>query len=338
MARKQQNGKRNGAPKRKQAARRRTNGKVASHLPISALGHLALGKPAGVRVAPSAKLWHPALSSRAWLPRSLKMTPTLRVRDIATVTLNATGANRVAMVVQPMRAPGTTELSLVAGAYGSTAVAVASWSLINPRNLANFSTAARVRMHRMALTITCLGPTGVGILVPSTYIRIGLIRAPINLDVLTATQIADYIEARAGLHLYSANNLMHEPVTYASCPIDWTEWAEFKDFNPSAAPPADALEPTGALAPIGIILSPSASLDAYAVNVHLEYDVLPCDTNGGSGFATSGAVHHPALSTEAAEAGASAILAAAGFVARGVVAAGGDVAAEVGPAVIAAAL
>jgi hypothetical protein len=289
----------------------------------------------------NAKLWHPALSSRSWVPRSLKMTPTLRVRDIAIFTITATAANRISLVCQPYFVTGAVSpptFSLVAAVSGSTAAAVAGWNTYVGRNSPNFGTAGRIRLHRMSLTVTCLGPSAAGVLVPSTYVRLGLLRTPVNQAQLTSGQVADFIEGRQGLHLFSANNLMHDPVTYASVPIDWVDWPTFTDNSDSTSTTADALEPTGTMAPICAVFSASASLDQYACNLHLEYDLLPCDINTGSGFSASGVVHHPALPTEMAEAAASAVLAAGGFIARGVVAAGSDVAAEAGPAIIAAAL
>lgn len=336
----------NGKPKPKAVPRKKQvpvgRPKMRPDMPMAWLNRAARGTPSTVRVRGRAtgKLWHPALSAKSWVPRPLKMTPTLRVRDIAIFQITATAANRISLICQPCFVINVAphSFSTICAVSGSTSVAPAAYSTYVPRNLVNFSTAARIRLHRMALTVTCLGPTAVGVLVPSTYVRIGLVRAPINTSVLTSVQIADYIEGRSGLHLYSANNLMYEPTTYASCPIDWTGWSEFRDFADSSTTLASELEPTGTLAPICAVFSASASLDAYACNLHLEYDVLPCDGVTSSGFSTSGVVHHPTMAAEVAETGAAALLAAGGFIARGVTAVGGDIAAEAGPAIVAAAL
>lgn len=266
------------------------------------------------------ELWHPVMSSTTWVPESLKTTPLLRVRDYGNfVTGLITGAaNPVVIILQPCLNNGLFILGQL-GKFGAGATAGnAGTILASAQNATTAYNTGRARIHRMGVTVACLGPTAAGALLPTSFVRFGALRTIMQPnDYADFTAIAAWTATKSELHTKTAFELMHKAAHVCSFPVDKIEWQSLKQAQTTNVA---AYSPDDSLAPIIIVLSTSATFDQYNVTVHVEYDYLPSDD--AVTLAHSCAVVQPSLPMRIVDGAISAASSVAGVFEKGMQVAG----------------
>jgi hypothetical protein len=250
---------------------------------------------AGVSVA---KLWHPVFGSNAWVPRCLASTPTIRVRDYATFTVT-TGGNPVGGFIGPLwrdvSLVGPALITNAVGSYGVAAQAPLTGSggdtLIATRQGPNFPI-SEARLHRIGVTVSCLGATAVGSLLPASYCRIGCMRGKVDPTTLvTWSAMVTWLESQSAMHTFSAYSLMTKSRHVASHPLDFLGWCQLRE---TVGPVAGTTMPLDTLAPICFVLGASGTADNYQFTLHLEWDLL-VESGGAGTLLASAHVLHPTL-------------------------------------------
>lgn len=238
------------------------------------------------------ELWHPAFHGNSWVPKSLALTPSVRVRDQTLVVL-LSGLNGVSMLIQPYvtTAAGQTTFAANIMARSGTAVQAGVGGTVYNGNVISAIPNGRIRLHRMAITLTCLGPTAAGVLLPSSVARFGALRSPIDANNFAVWgDLINHLATKAEMHTASSYSLMTKPAHVCSFPVDVRAWESFTEISTLAALPN--IEPDDTLSTIAITISANATLDQFAVVCHCDYDVLPADDVFGAGLIASAAVHH----------------------------------------------
>lgn len=255
---------------------------------------------------------HPALSSKVWVPRPLRLTPTVRVREHITFPITAASASSTVALLGPCATTANSDLAStqVFGFWGngvqvpfSTTTPVVA-SVLNSMG----SSGGRLRFHRYGVTVACAGPTAVGVLIPSTYIKFGMLRSPIEVGLLPAISgIAGYLDSKVELHMRTAAEMLHAPVHFSAYPIDRVQWAEMLHFNNAAG-----LDFLDVLTIFALLIPPDASLTTFIISIHCEYDFI---INEDSASAISSAhVLHPTVGEEALDMAVGAAISSSGLV------------------------
>lgn len=243
-------------------------------------------------------LWHPVFSTHSWVPRSLALTPTIRVRETTTYTAGLiTGAAfPLGIVIGPGTTTAAGDRTVSTGGVGrfGAGATVGTGGTAMATTLASTLPLGRVRLHRLAVTVSCLGPTAVGVLLPSSHIRIGVLRNPLDArNYATWNDVTTHLASKSELHSYTAYSLMMKPCHAASYPLDVRAWEMLHEVDPVYA--LATTEIGDELATIAILISTSATLDQYCITVHSDWDVLPSDDAAGAAILSSAAVHQPSL-------------------------------------------
>jgi len=261
------------------------------------------------------ELWHPALSSTTWVPRALKLTPTLRVRDTATKTI-ATGAAAVTILVGPYGGtvvPSDYLSTSQIGRYAADAgvPGVSGETFITPRNAFSLPAGTQGRINRIGLTLTCSGSSTNN---PTSFVYLGTLRNIVDsTDFATYAAVRDFVESRAEMHTRSGFSLMQRPAHLATHPLDWTSWGSLSPMI-TAGPTGTQLA-DDSMCTMAIVLSATPSgTDTYQLTVTSEWDVLVADDAAASNLLASAHVLHPVMSLEHLEEAAAALFSVSGAV------------------------
>jgi len=264
------------------------------------------------------ELWHPALSTQSWVPRQMRLTPTLRIRDVVNIPV-ATGASAITMLLGPFGGTVTpSDFVSVAqiGRYsGDVGVPGVSGEIfVVPRNTSTLPAGTQIRLHRMGVTISCSGSTTNN---PSSFIFYGTLRNVFDsLDFATYAACRTFLEGRAEMHTRSGYSLMQSPAHMATHPLDWGAWAELSPAINTAASGTQIADDT--LCTMAIVFSAtSGSVDTYQITVHTEWDALVADDASGSGLLASAHALHPVLSLEHLEEAAAGLFSVSGAIGLG---------------------
>jgi hypothetical protein len=239
---------------------------------------------------------HPVFSAHNWVPKSLALTPTLRVHDIAQLSIPSGAINPVVVLFQPLFTTGAGQeriLTNIVGQWNTVTAPGTAGIAITPVQGAALAS-GRTRMHRMGLTISCLGPTLPGALLPSTLVRYGALSAPLDpKNYATFADVAANLLGRANMHSTTAYKLMTQPAHITAYPIDYTQWGEL--FDSSSAGVAANMAPGDQLSTIAVVLYTGATLDNFHFTLHVDWDTLPSDDSSGNSILTSAMVKHPVI-------------------------------------------
>lgn len=256
------------------------------------------------------EIWHPAMSQHVWVPRSLKDTALVRVRDYSQFQITAGGVNATAVLLSGCTSTTAPTFYMgQLGAYGAGGtVGIAGTAILSVNSVAGAFASGRARLHRMGVTISCLGPTTAGVLLPNTYVRYGAIRGVINPGSFALWQdIVAHIQAKADLHTKTGYELMQRSGHCCAPPVDRLEWQQLKSCINSFNSNYNADD---GLATIAIYISTGTSADLYNITIHADWDYLPADE--GQTLVSSTATTHPSLPESVVDAAANAANTVAG--------------------------
>lgn len=255
------------------------------------------------------EIWHPAMSQHVWVPASLKNTALVRVRDYGQFQIVAGGANPVCVLISGcLNTSGALHIGQM-GVTGAGATAgTAGTPLTSFNNFSAAYVAGRARLHRVGVTVSCLGPSAAGVLLPNTYLRMGALRSIMTPgSFATFADIANALGAKADLHTKTAYELMQKSAHVCATPIDRLEWQQLK---PCVAGTTANYTADDGLATIAFLIGIGTSLDVYNFTVHLDYDYLPADE--AATLVSSAAVTHPSLPERVLDSAANAANTVAG--------------------------
>lgn len=248
-----------------------------------------------------AHLFHPNFGTSAWVPRLLSSTPTLRVKDYVSFSVQA-GSNRVGGFIGPLIRDldglGPVLNLGAIGSYGAAAAVPFTGAggdlFIVPRQSPFFPT-CHARLHRIGVSVSCMGPTGAGVLLPTTYLRIGMMRAKVDPRALaTWTNTCDWLEAQSTMKTFSGYNLMTAPRRVATAPLDFLDWCELRDTTTAAAGGYNNYS-GDQLCPICFVISAASSGDNYVFTVHLEWDLLVEGAANAGTLLAGSHIFHPSV-------------------------------------------
>lgn len=254
---------------------------------------------------PLHELWHPMMHTGTWVPSSLRTTPTLRVHDQVTFELNAIAVEDTVCLINPMMINDTSaddgDLSTrFIGVTGSGIQAGTAGTVISTGTMAS-APPGRYRLHRLAVTLACTGPSAGGALIPSTFAKIGVLRATLDPNTFTTfATISAFLAQRSELHMATAWDLMTHPRHIASYPLDYLMWQQLKKSVNGVVAVAN-LAPTDDMCTIAIALAHTTTalaVERYIVTVHMEWDCLPSDDAGSAAMVASAIVQQPSLSDD----------------------------------------
>lgn len=252
------------------------------------------------------ELWHPAMSGHVWVPRSLQNTPLVRVRDY-TLFQVLTGGNPVVILVGPCLNSSNQIILGQLGVYGAGATAANAGSVITSTQFATYGL-GRGRMHRIGVTVSCLGPTAAGVLLPNSYVRMAALRTPITpANYSLFSDIATSLTAKSELHTRTGYDLMSRSAHVCASPLDFLDWQQLKT---AAANSAATYIADDSMSTIAIVLSAGTTADTYNITIHADYDYLPSDE--ATTLIGSAAVTHPSMPERVLEAATSAANTVAG--------------------------
>jgi hypothetical protein len=255
---------------------------------------------------------HPAINSRYVVPRILAATYHTMLRDTFTFNFVTHPTNVGMAAIAPMVTAAAANI-YVPGVFGRT------WSGGNYTAGNNIATSQganlspnKVRINRFGVTVTCVGPTAVGVLIPGSTCHMGALRGPMdfNTNPSAAVTYATFL-SRPEAHLRTASQLSRRPEHITSFPVDKISWYSF-DESTSTASTTDI--PADAMSTILLAFGTSSSLDNYVVTVHVEWSVL-FESSTSSLLATTHNLH-PTVSEAVVDSAAIAAGAACGLVSR----------------------
>jgi len=225
----------------------------------------------------------------------------MRVRDYQTQTtgiITAAGAS-FAVLLSPFGttagAGSPTIITNIVGVYGASTQAGNAGNVIAPAFGVSFP-AGKARMHRLGVSIACLGPTALGAVLPTSYVKFGVLKTPMDATAYaTWGLLCNSLLSKSELATSTGAQLMYTPRHVASYPQDRIAWESLKRINAGAA--VANLTPDDALGTIAILFSTGASADQYALTVHVDWDVMLNDDAGSADLLSSAAIKHPELPT-----------------------------------------
>lgn len=264
-------------------------------------------------------IWHPIFHGSAWVPRSLSQTPSVRVRDYVQLSVIADAAVTTSLILQPMTTTVSGAPTLVCNYIGRVGAGATAGNAGTPivTNLASGFPSGRVRLHRLAFTITCLGPTAAGVLLPASHIKFGALRSPLDTNSFADfAAIAFHLGSKSELQTRSAYELMTKTAHACSYPIDYRDWENFKEVSVAASFPNTDVDDT--LATLVVTISGTTTLDRFIITVHTDYDLLPADDASGAALLSSAASKHPSLADGVIQRAIQGAVEVAGVFERGV--------------------
>lgn len=278
---------------------------------------------------------HPAYDNRTWVPHALRLTPTVRVRESQSFIITVAAATPTVLLIGPCTDNTSSldqKLSVTGiGCFGTAAglpFGVGS-TLVVPQvatTMGAFS--GRARMHRFGVSIGCTAPTAPGTLHVSSFVKMGMLQAPIEVGsggtVPTFNTLAAFIGNKPEMHMRTGNELRTLPEHFAARPLDFVTWSEMNNYDTSA--PNDFMD---ALTPFAAVFSFTGGLDNYVITVHVEWDFLLNDEAGA--VLSSAHVLHPTIREEIMDAACGAALATSGLIERAGGYLGGEARAAVRP-------
>ena len=266
------------------------------------------------------ELWHPVFHTKSWVPRSLALTPCIRLRDTNTFSTGlTTGLNYLPILIQPMTGTASGAATLACnliGRFGAGATAGTAGTPMAPAFMGAIGS-GRARLHRLAVTLSCTGATVAGALLPTSIVKFGALRQPLDpASFPTWADLATHLMAKSELHTATAYSIMTKPVHVASFPVDVRDWESYKEITTGAA--IGAVDVDDTMATIAILIGTAASGDQFHITVHSDWDVLLADDGNANLVASSAAVTHPSLPQSIIERATAGALEVAGVFDRGV--------------------
>ncbi len=250
---------------------------------------------------------HPNLQVHYARPNHLA-TPYTVLREKLIHT--GTTSNSVARIIlaQPFSGISTDNLVPRFGCYGSGATPPGgAGEGIIASNLISPSVLGRVRMHRLAVTVSCTGTNAAGV-TPDGLVTFGTLRTPVDRTAFASyDNFSAWIVNRQGLQTTSNYSLMTKPCEIVSYPIDPITYDEFRYVGGTPLVTDIAVD---SLAPIVFCFYPTAATVAYAITFHVEWTIM---YTGDSVLQATSTLHQTASSSRWEEA-VSAALASAGVV------------------------
>jgi hypothetical protein len=175
----------------------------------------------------------------------------------------------------------------------------------------------RARLHRLAVTLSCTGATLAGTLFPTSIVKYGALRAPLDpASFPTWGDIATHLLSKSEMHTATSYSIMNKPVHISSFPIDFREWESFKEVTTGAT--IGALDIDDCMATIAILIGTSASSDQFHVTVHSDWDILPADDGGANNILAGTSVQHPVMPANIIERATQGALEVAGVFEKGI--------------------
>jgi hypothetical protein len=175
----------------------------------------------------------------------------------------------------------------------------------------------RARLHRLAVTLSCTGSTALGALLPTSLVKYGALRAPLDpAQFATYGDVATHLLTKSELHTATSYSIMSRPVHISSYPIDVRDWENFKEITTGAA--LGAVDVDDTMATIAILIGTSGTVDQYHVTVHADYDILVADDASGAALVSGTAVQHPVMPQGIIERATQGALEVAGVFEKGV--------------------
>lgn len=242
------------------------------------------------------EILNPVFSENAWVPKCLQYTPTVRIRDRAQLNISAVNGDTHVMLL------GAWE-SNIAHTFGTGGIIP---NLLGVRGLnvtlgnagtnidANLTTGlppGRARLHRLAMTITCNGPTAVGALLPTSSVRAGVIRTLIDpFNYTNFGQVSTTLQSKTEMKTFTAYQLMTKPVHVTDYPLDVRSW---ESLLPQVTGTSTTIAPNDSMAQIGLLIFGTSTLDNFSIVFHTEWDILPADDGSSPNLLASAAVRHP---------------------------------------------
>jgi len=208
---------------------------------------------------------HLALPAHRWTPYTV-------VRDKQTSFIATNTATAGGVIVGAYgTGPDISQHSDLVACYGfGSSVPGTTETILRATNLNIGGQNANMRLHRMSVTLSCVGSSVAGVS-PDGVCHVGALRTPIIRNALgTWANLAGFLVNRAETKSFSNYDLMRTGKHFAVRPIDVVEFEVFKRATPGAV--GDTLMDT--VTPICIAMSPTVAIVNLMLTIHTEWAVL----------------------------------------------------------------
>lgn len=232
-------------------------------------GNMGNAGPGMLRVPPRLSL-DPARS--AHFARNIhRATSYTVVQEKIVFPFTTSTANGSVTLIGPFT-NGTSLVIPVIGLSNSTPAALPT-NVPLSTNSVNFNTVGRLRLSRLAVSISCTG-TNSGTTAPDGAVYCGTLKSPLDYLAFPAgtwQTIGNWLVQREEITQTSSLSLQYNPVRMVSYPLDIVTYEEF-----TYIPAGGAVNPTpcDAMAPIAIYVPGTISTVNFIVTINVEWNVI----------------------------------------------------------------
>lgn len=153
------------------------------------------------------------------------------------------------------------------------------------------------RINRIGATISCIGAGGS--LNPNTFVRYGTIRGKVDPQLFaTWGAMATFLGGQSGLHMRTGAALQSTKAHIVSFPLDYYDWASFKETGTNASGTTVPIFTADTMAPIVMLFSGTTASDSYQIALHVEWNLLVEGSGNSGGLLNSANAVHPTLPEE----------------------------------------
>jgi len=225
-------------------------------------------------------------------------TPYTVLRERITTRIQTSTTQETVMVISPfyaqssvLQGPGG-QTNIVAF-YGQGPTAPFASTAVVSSLLTSGLLGSRIRLHRMAVSVSCIGTTSTTA-TPDGLVQLGTLRTPINLaGFATLAAVGTFVDTREEVLSVSSQSIQFQPKRVVSFPLDKVSYDNFTIFAPN--PSSTDVYSGDDMAPIVLRFPSTVNINNIVVTLSIEWACM-FDNNA---ILQSTAKLHPVLPDDA---------------------------------------